>query len=327
MSSWFYNAYGFEETLNYSKDQQTFQKLYSDGNYKTINGINVGQFSIIDKDKLVLTGTPGARVTLSHIVGDVIKLHKDPNNNNATFQVASQMNCLEMIGPRITPERGLTIYDDDDTQGPKCAVATPAGLAYRQYLCDVRGKKGQTAKNQIDTSEEARAIISASTGGKAKGCVKNGYLFYTVEELQAFNGVNFNKVDINLGVGSHTNLGVFIGGIHYTHNVNHVYCSGLPISYTDVDPSLWRKISQVFLDAIYENTLLIACGNNRNSGQDKSCFLTLVGGGVFGMEHDIIYEAINRACKSVVQRGLSLDVKVVHYWRDDHCGLKPVIFS
>jgi hypothetical protein len=30
-------------------------------------------------------------------------LHKDPANGGAVFQVASQFNCLEMVGPGVTP--------------------------------------------------------------------------------------------------------------------------------------------------------------------------------------------------------------------------------
>ncbi|ATZ80566.1 hypothetical protein BMW23_0519 [Bodo saltans virus] len=33
------------------------------------------------------------------------------------------------------------------------------------------------------------------------------------------------------------------------------------------------------VEAMYENTLLIACINNMKSGQNKPCYLTQVGGG------------------------------------------------
>ena len=41
-------------------------------------------------------------------------------------ELASQLNCLEMANPNITPEDGLTMYIRDHTQGPVCAMATPA---------------------------------------------------------------------------------------------------------------------------------------------------------------------------------------------------------
>ena len=49
-----------------------------------------------------------------------------PENAGALFQVASQLNLLEMTGPEVTPEDGVTIYQDDRTQGPACAIAAGA---------------------------------------------------------------------------------------------------------------------------------------------------------------------------------------------------------
>lgn len=60
--------------------------------------------------------------TISETVGDVQRLHADPANANAFFQVASQFNLLEMAGPSVTPECGVGIYESDPTQGPACAI-------------------------------------------------------------------------------------------------------------------------------------------------------------------------------------------------------------
>ena len=55
-------------------------------------------------------------LTFENISGDVRSLHKDPANDGAVFQVASQFNCLEMVGPGTTPDAGVTIYAKDATQ-------------------------------------------------------------------------------------------------------------------------------------------------------------------------------------------------------------------
>jgi len=39
---------------------------------------------------------------------DVRELHRRPENAGALFQVASQFNLLEMVGPDVTPEHGVT---------------------------------------------------------------------------------------------------------------------------------------------------------------------------------------------------------------------------
>ncbi len=69
----------------------------------------------------------GAGVSLSEVVPDVQALHLLPENAGAVFQVASQFNLLEMVGPSVTPEDGVGGYEFDRTQGPACAIACGAG--------------------------------------------------------------------------------------------------------------------------------------------------------------------------------------------------------
>ena len=71
--------------------------------------------------------------TLGTIQGDVRQLHLDPEQQGALIQVASQFNLLEMVGPDVTPEDGVSGYVYDSTQGPACAMAAGAGTIYRNY--------------------------------------------------------------------------------------------------------------------------------------------------------------------------------------------------
>jgi hypothetical protein len=93
----------------------------------------------------------GARLRTSAVTGDVRRLHAAPENAGALFQVASQFNLLEMVGPSVTPEHGVTRYQHDHTQGPACAIAAGAATIYRNYFVPVGGSYGQTANRQIDT--------------------------------------------------------------------------------------------------------------------------------------------------------------------------------
>ena len=77
-------------------------------------------------------------------------MHRSPENAGALFQVASQFNLLEMVGPTVTPELGVTRYKDDPTQGPACAIAAGAATIYRNYFAPVDGSHGQTTKRQLD---------------------------------------------------------------------------------------------------------------------------------------------------------------------------------
>jgi hypothetical protein len=321
--NWFSKAFGFLESSNYSDDQTKIIKLF---NGNTVNGIDIGNFKLVNGHMAQTKNSSGGKVTLSNISGDVTDLHKDPNNDGATFQVASQFNCLEMSGPNVTPEDGITRYKDDHTQGPACAICTPAGLAYREYLYIFSDnstmvghlKMGQTKTDQIDTSERARRIIKKLTG--AEGKVTNGYLFYNGDELEKINGAleGLDMMELNyrrlirqsILSGLHSGMGVCIDGKRYKHHVNHVYCSGLPISYSGVDHTLWAGLSELFLEAAYENTLINA---SLMAHASSPCYLTLVGGGAFGMNLGQIHRAIERACIVTARKGVVLDVKLVHH--------------
>merc|ERR1712217_614971 len=88
---------------------------------------------------------------LQNIVGEARKLRLDPANEGAVFQVASQFNCLEMPNPGVTPEKGVSNYFRDRTQGPSCALACPAATVYRNYFAN---EDGQTKDCQLDCLED-----------------------------------------------------------------------------------------------------------------------------------------------------------------------------
>ena len=85
----------------------------------------------------------GTQNRIRRLQGDARKLHADPAHRGSLFQVASQFHLLEMVGPSITPEHGVSRYAQDRTQGPACAIAAGAGTMYRNYLVPVNGGIGQ----------------------------------------------------------------------------------------------------------------------------------------------------------------------------------------
>lgn len=87
-----------------------------------------------------LTGQGRTRVTC--VRADVRQLQPDSRQAGALFQVASQFNLLEMVGPAVSPEDGVTRYGLDATQGPACAIASGAGTTYRNYFAHVQGRVG-----------------------------------------------------------------------------------------------------------------------------------------------------------------------------------------
>lgn len=320
-SNWFLCAFGFKEQ-SYFQTKSIFQKMMQDEYNTHLNGIQIGQFELLNKKQLQdrLLTIPmvfnNGCITLENIIDDIHAIHQNPlKSANATIQVASQFNCLEMVNPNRTPENGITDYQFDKTQGPICAMAAPAGLAYRNYLYN----GGQTNLNQIDMTADLLRYLQ-TFDPTIYWNMQNGYLIFDNEEnLRKINRVLFNNPNIKKNAknliqsGSHINQGVFIQYQEYQHIVNHVYCSGLPITYNKLPVDIWDALSEIFLETMYENTLMIAYMNNLRSGQNRPCYLTQVGGGVFGMKHSQIIKAIHKTCHVLAKKGLKLDVKVVHY--------------
>lgn len=73
---------------------------------------------------------------------DVRKMHDNPEYAGALFQVACQFNFLEMVGPSVTPEDGMTRYEHDRTQGPACAMGAGAATNYRNYFAPIGDQVG-----------------------------------------------------------------------------------------------------------------------------------------------------------------------------------------
>lgn len=162
---WFQKAFGFKECTgefgqqNYKCEYNKIRdKLISEIEPKItqsdiskikINGIKMGSFKLFTKSELFImladilkssrankTNETNNTVTVTNVVHDITKLHKELSSkeSNATIQVSSKLNCLEMLRPTTLPHAGITIYMEYKTQCSLCSIATPAGLAYRNYL-------------------------------------------------------------------------------------------------------------------------------------------------------------------------------------------------
>lgn len=331
---WFECAFGFKEK-SYLETKAIFEEMIIETDGKYLNKIKIGNFNLKNNLELHLElgtntnlgkpkrGTyeiqtiksPGI-VTIQNIIADIKEIHKNKEmSENANIQVASQLNCLEMIDQDSIPEDGIQKYINDNTQGPICAISTPAGLAYRNYLYN----GGQIKDNQINLAKDFFNFLK-KYDSTINYEIKNGYLMFGNDnELIKINRILYKDHEIRkkarqlIQSGVHSEQGVFIRCTAYFHTVNHIYCSGLPILYNKLTYHLWFGISEIFLEAMYENSLLAACLNNKKLGKNRPCYLTHIGGGVFGMPHFIIKRAIQRACNIIAKNGLDLEVKIVNY--------------
>ena len=316
---WFEKLTGFTEK-NYTETKENLyikdNKLYSKINHKCFD---IGEFKIISlKDLRSQTkkNNTNKKNKVEVIRADVKDLLSDKKNHNAVFQVASQFNCLEMINENITPERGVTRYAYDLTQGPICSIAAGAATIFRNYYVDTNGQEGQTKLNQLNTLKGITKFLENVTGVDYKNLieVKNGYAFITEDKLELINEylLNNEKESIKelLEIGVHS-------GIEVTQNiqtdkmlVTQAFCSALPVSYNlnINDKELWKPFASLILEAAYEATLLTAV-NNKN--YTNKVFLTLLGGGAFGNNESWIINAIKSSLKNIENYGL--DIKIVSY--------------
>ncbi len=257
-----------------------------------------------------LTPADTGPLTVQEVVADIQRLHMRPENEGATFQVASQFNLLEMIGPSVTPEMGVGRYEHDLTQGPACALAWLAGTIYRNYFVPLEGGIGQTTDRQIDCLADVGRLLGSDQHFLWE--MRNGYALPTAESLRFINAqldrLDHDAVRAALRVGVHSGTQVTINDA--ARLVRQVYCSAMPVAYSSVDADLWAPLAQIVMDAAYEATLLAAIRNAAQTGNNR-VFLTMLGGGAFGNRQDWIEAAVLRALRLHATSGL--DVHLVSY--------------
>jgi hypothetical protein len=315
--NWFEILTGFPE----QSPQQVRKNIAIDGPELTsqINGkklicghLETPSLAELRQQVQTLSPQPG-QLSLREITANVQKLHTDPANANALFQVASQFNLLEMVSPDVTPEEGIGIYENDFTQGPACAIAAGAGTIYRNYFAPVNGQLGQSADNQIDCLSDLGAALGNTDGHLWK--MENGYVLPSQSSLVEISNhlgelSESDRDDLRqrLRIGIQWNTAVTLDNAQ--HLVSQAYGSALPVAYSFYPSHLWADFAKLVLEASYEATICAAILNSRKTGNNQ-LFLTLLGGGAFGNETPWIMQAIHRAL--VLYRHVDLDVAIVSY--------------
>ncbi len=324
--NWFERLTGFEE----SGYDDARSKLKVDGRRlrSLVNGrsYQVGELELVSlqtlRERVLSQAQVPGRLNVRIMTGDVRSLHKSPELSGALFQVASQFNLLEMISPDVTPEHGVTRYENDRTQGPACAIAAGAATIYRNYFAPVDGTVGQTRTRQLDGLADLGATLSTALDlpVDALWSMRNGYALCTRAGLDAVADWmhsslpdQIDQVRGKLKVGVHRDVEVTDSiSAEDAHRlvVSQVFCSALPVSYTEVPPIHWRAFASLVLEAAYESTMWAAL-ESHHRGQSNIVLLTSLGGGAFGNSEDWIVSAMRRAFQ--LAAGFNLDVRIVSY--------------
>ena len=233
---------------------------------------------------------PAGALTLRDVAGDVRIMHRAPEYAGALFQVASQFNMLEMVGPGVTPEDGVGRYERDHTQGPACAIAAGAATIWRNYFAPVGGGLGQTRDRQLDGLADVGAARAGALGRPVESlwAMRNGYCLATREGLEAI-GAHLEALDEAgrdglrglFRIGVHSDVEVTDGAGPDRPTVSQAFCSALPVAYSGLGAALWAPFARLVLEAAYEATLWAGVLNARR-GASPVVLLTRVGGGAFG---------------------------------------------
>jgi hypothetical protein len=259
--------------------------------------------------------------TFTILRGDVRAMHRAPEHAGALFQVASQFNLLEMTGPTVTPEHGVTRYQDDPTQGPACAIAAGAATIYRNYFAEVDGIEGQTRERQLDALALVGKYLRKALGKTQPALwhMRNGYAMCTPDGLASISAHLATldpkqKDDLRalLCIGVHTNVQVTDVPSDSTGLVSQAFCSALPVAYAEHPNrgAQWAPFATLILEAAYEATLWAAVLNAKHTGS-RTVLLTRLGGGAFGNEDKWINTALRRALEQTRMAGL--DIRLVSF--------------
>ncbi len=329
---WFEQLTGFRE-LDYAKTRQQLEVV--DGRLRSkVNGksYGIGELELVSLKTLrervnARSGLPG-RLKVSIVRGDVRAMHGAPENAGALFQVASQFNLLEMTSPSVTPERGVTGYQNDSTQGPACAIAAGAATIYRNYFAPVNGMEGQTHDRQLDGLADLGKAFDDALGQRDEPLwsMRNGYAMCTLAGLNAVSA-HLGKLEPKqtdllremLCIGVHSNVEVTDQPAARPQRVSQAFCSALPVTYSQIPAVHWAAFASLVLDAAYEATLLAAVLTAQRTGSNV-VLLTRLGGGAFGNNPQWIDAAMRRAFRLASDVGL--DVRLVCFGQPSYEALK-----
>lgn len=297
---WFYDLTGFEEKdlLLRADYDKVFENLSFNPYRHTITSRVTGRemyYGILETPTLVelvdrCDGIlPRGDFRIDTIMGDAQGLHKDRSNAGATFQVASQFNLLEMTDSYVKPSGGIKCYQDDNTQGPACAIACGAGTLYRNYYA-------QTDAAQIDCLRLVGEKLYDISDGVDMWEMRNGYCFLTPRGAEMLDDdteeevySHFNKLQVGVQTGTEVTLN------NAGHRVTQVFCSAVPLAYYEFD--MVQKalpFANKVLESAYQATLAAGIVN-AEATKNHDVFLTLLGGGAFGNKMEDILLAIKTA--------------------------------
>lgn len=324
---WFEQLTGFRETSpdevrrRLTVEGETLVSLVN-GRRAGIGRLEMPTLQTLRERRAALGLAPGnaGPAPLGGVRGDIRRLLASPAQAGALVQVASQFNLLEMVGPDVTPEDGVTRYAGDPTQGPACAIAAGAATIFRNHFApvDARGTTegeplqfGQSRHRQLD----GLADLGEALGHRPDRPLwawRNGYALCSAEGLARITDMLARADEARrdalrgaLRIGLHWDVEVTDAPASPGPRVSQAFCSALPVAYGRPAPRDWAPFARLVLEAAYEATLSAAACRAAQGGSPR-VLLTRLGGGVFGNDAAWIDAAIDRSLRLAAPWGLEI---------------------
>jgi hypothetical protein len=318
---WFERLVGFRE-ISYADTRSRLRingsTLRSSGNEREYEAGTFETPSLAElRQRAPLKQCTPCETSIKSIAADVRDLHRSAENSDALFMVASQANCLEMVGPDVSPEDGITRYEHDLTQGPACAIAAGAATVFRNFFVPIGSEIGQTRDRQLNLFVDLGQALSRDLKQPVAALwqVRNGYLLASRAGLEMISAHFMQLTEAELDqlralvrIGLHWDVQVTDTTKAPPQYVSQASCSALPVAYSSHPTLLWAPLARLVLDAFYEATLLAGVLNH-GRGRSNVVYLTHLGGGAFGNPRVWIDDALHRALS--LASGYDLDLRIV----------------
>ena len=215
------------------------------------------------------------------------------------FQVASQFNCLEAPHAAVVP---VAEYLHDPTQGPRAAISAFPGALVRHYAAPAAGDERfvQSQARQVD-------LLAKALPAKL-GRVRSGYL--TLDSIADLTGtaraLEERFEDLQIGVHDEVEVvfgcdwdGAVDGPRRIAQVLTSTFAGGSYSRGARIAGDL-EVVCRQLLRAAYLGTLLAAAALGK-----RAVVLTMIGGGVFGNPHALIWESILWALDEAERRAPS----------------------
>jgi hypothetical protein len=238
----------------------------------------------------------------------------DPQNHGATYQVASNFNCLDHL-PGSRPPNGLvSTYVTSREQGGPATVACGPALVYRQYFVPLKSGEVGQLNGDIELLSMTPAVV------------EDGYVRDVGDP-----SFDWGLPDV-ISVGVHREIDVTMGRasrefrIVEGQRVHQVFGAALWFGSFIRMMERTEAIGRAILSEVYRNTILAAWENSQlfpGRPGSRKCFLTLIGTGVFRNPPALVADAISGCREIIVDSGL--DVYLVCWSKQSYHEMYPLV--